>query len=268
MYTLIFIGVGMKLKKIALLFLLTSISSSAFSQETSNEISETETKFKITDYVNFFSPEVHHTSTWSVRATNYNSFVTYTLGANWNMNADMKELKVKSGLDFSYHEFNLSFDAIYAPTLFENYNAGIRLINHYNWFFDEYYEFDFLGGFYFAYRPSSKWELTTSILFQEKIADIYSIYNDIGSLISTCPSLDFSVYWEPCDYMNLTFFLSSFSFYKYFLFYSPDARLTAEFKVNPVLYLSITGEVQFVDFLTLSANFNNLTAIISISWRF
>jgi len=180
----------------------------------------------------------------------------------------MKELQMKNGLEFYHTGFNLTNDITYAPTLFNVWNLGIRTINHFNWTYKTYLEDDFLIGGYTKYQPLPCLYISASVLYQIKSTNIYELRDSRKNLISTCPAVETVIDYNPLDWLDFTLSISSFTFTKYNLFFAPNTRLNIEFKVNPFLYIGIGGEVQFVDFFTLSANFNRFSSDVNVTWRF
>lgn len=218
--------------------------------------------------INFFTDDVEHKATVYLQAANYHDLFTYTLGVGSIIQADMKEIKADTGFVISYEGVNLTVQGIYAPTVKEIFNPGVILINHFDWDYNDFFEFDFLTGFYLEARPSNKWIFNTTLLYHRKVSAIYAVYKDIKSLISNGMAFELSTTHIPKDGITVNFTLASYNFFRYFLSFSPDFRLSAEFKVNDYLFLGANLEAQFVDFFTLSANCSSIGGGVSIGWRF
>lgn len=227
-------------------------------------------KFNINpDIVNFFTPK---TPDWTLavrgKVNNYHNFTLYTLSAAVTTQMDMRELKVKTGFDFGLRHLSYTFNAVYAPTFFKKFNAGVALINHVDFDYDNYVEFDFLPGFYFAYKPIERFNFNISYYYHLKNSTIFAISDSCPFVRSNAMAFDISFNGQPLDWLWISFSISSFSFYKYYLFLSPNLRLSFNFKTNDHFYIQTTAEIQFIDFFTLSANFNSLSASVSAIWRF
>lgn len=221
------------------------------------------------DIVNFFTPE---NPDWTLalrgKVNNYHNFTLYTLSTALTGQMDMRELKVKSGFDFALRHLNYTVNTVYAPTFFKKFNAGVSLINHFDFDYDHYFEFDFLPGVYFVYKPIDRFNLNISYYYHLKSSTIFSISDSCPSVRSNAMAFDISFNGQPADWLWTSLSISSFSFYKYYLFLSPNLRLSFNFKTNEHFYLQTTSEIQFIDFFTLSANFNSLSASVSAIWRF
>lgn len=255
----------MKNKLFILTLLFSSLLFPAFTQEATAEEKTTDK----TSFVNFFTPEVEHTATVELQVNNYNNLYTFTLGTSAMVKADMKELTVTNGFEFYHSGFSLTNDTTYAPTLFNVLNVGGRMIHHYTFSYKTYFEYDFLAGLYVKYQPLPCLYFSASVLYQQKNSHIYELQDSsCPKIVSNCPAFDVMADYKPLEWLDITLSLSSFTFTKYNLFFSPNTRINAEFKVNPFLYIGIGGEIQFVDFFTLSANFNRLSCDVNISWRF
>jgi len=217
-------------------------------------------------YVNFFTREVEHRLSAGQEARNFYEFTHYTLDHYLSLQADMKELKVYSGINTGYYGLNFTFDNIYAPTFFNCLNAGVRIIQHFDFSNDYYFDYDFLGGVYLEYNPFRQLSVKTSVLYHKKSGVIIDLEN--GFLRNHGAALDVSCSYSPVDWFNATVSMSSFNFFRYYLFFSPIFSGMVEFKLNDSISMSFKEEALFVDFFNLSANFNNLCSTISIIWRF
>lgn len=245
-------------KIIIIVFLFTSLY--AYSQE----IDSTEQN----DFCNLFTNSIVHKATFSVEATNHKNFNAYKLGTFGQIEVDMKELYSNSGIYLYKNGFGFGNDIHYAPTFFDVLNLGVRVINHFDLFYKEFYDYNCLFGVYTNYSPFSFLSFSLSILYQVKVSHIFQIQKTKKRLISTCPALDFLVKYMPTDFFTLYFTLSSFTFNKYDLFFAPIFNITGEYELNKNYFISLGGEIQYVDFFTLSANFSRFTAFIKFSWRF
>ena len=216
---------------------------------------------------------ISDTPEWSLiltaNASNYKNFSIYTISGGVTIQMDMNEILGRTGFDFSPQEINCTIETVYAPTLWGKLNAGLILINHFNWYFNSYYEYDFLPGLYISYSPVKWFNLKFSGLYQLKTTHVYELTGTSCPWFdSHCPAFSLETNFYPLDWLGISVSLSSYDIYKYFLFFSPIVRASFDFKCNEHLFLSISGRAQFVDFFTLSANFNNLGGNISAKWRF
>jgi len=246
-------------KKFILLqaLLILSISGVLFAQEESEEVK-----------VNWFT----NTKTWNLSITeeaiNYYNFTQYKLGLGVSTLLDMKELKAQAGFFVGNQKINGTSQVTYAPTIYQKYNIGLKMINHLCFNIDYYSEYDFLIGPYFEYRPNSHFSMDNTILFMQKCSYIDNLPKGNKLVYSSCPAFYYNIYYYPLDWLTVNFSLSSYSFYRYYLFLSPDAKLAFNFKANDHLNLEVAGEIQAVDFFTMSANFNCLGFSIGANWRF
>lgn len=255
------------MKKSLLLILSLFIFCSASYCQENNESSGADVEQK-TKIINFFTNDVSHKATFEVQANNHNNLNTFTLGTSAKVEANMKELCVTTGFDLFYKTFSFTSDITYEPTLFNIWNIGARMINHYTWSYNTYFEYDFLVGLGTKIQPLPNLYFSAAVLYQQKNSHIKAIKDEVPKVVSNCPAFELLACYEPLDWMSFTLIFSSFTFTKYYLFFSPNTRIKAEFMVNPFLYIGISGEIQFVDFFTLSANFNRFSTVINITWRF
>lgn len=224
-------------------------------------------KGPIVNWFTFDAPEISLDG--RVKVNNYHNFLLYTLSTAVTIEMDMNELVARTGVDFSPDQTNFTLQASYAPTLFDVLHVGAILINHFAWSYYNYYEFDFLTGFYVKYHPVNWFELNFTGLYQLKCTRIFDLADtSCPEFRSNCPAFSLGFNFYPLDWFSATLSISSYESYKYYIFLAPITSLKLSFKCNENLTMNILGEIQFVDFFTLSANFNSLSAVISATWRF
>lgn len=221
------------------------------------------------DFINFFTENyVNHKLTLQEKAKNYSNFRLVTLSTAITQQTDMKELFVSTGIESLYNQLNFTSDIYYAPTFWNCLNAGAHLINHFTWNYTDYFEYDFLPGIYLSYKPAAWFYMTGSAFFQLKSSYIFDIYPSAGTIISTCPAFSVIFGFLPQEDLEIKISISSYDYFRYYLFFAPEYKLEAVYKATKHLSIFLSGDVQFVDFFTLSANFSSLTACIGISWEF
>lgn len=270
-----------RFKKLILILFSVICMFSGFSQESEKDFEaekESQIQFDETDItknnngsiVNWFTFDVPTISLdGSVKVNNYHNFLLYTLSTAVTIEMDMNELGAKTGVDFSPDQINFTLQANYAPTLFDVLNVGAILINHFSWSYYNYYEFDFLTGLYVKYNPVNWFELNFTGLYQLKCTRIFDLADtSCPEFRSNCPAFSLGFAFYPLDWFSATLSVSSYEFYRYYIFLAPITSLKLSFKCNENLTMNVLGEIQFVDFFTLSANFNSLSAVVSATWRF
>lgn len=218
--------------------------------------------------VKWFTPGPAFSLALREKAYNYHNFSLYTLGLGVIGQMNFDELFVKTGFDFTIGQTNFTVDAAYSPTFFGLFQVGVRFIYHIDWYHSSYYLYDMLPGIYASFKPVYWFKMSFSGFYQQTGTHVYSLANSCPWIISNCPAFELKFDFFPLDWLSASLSISSFSFFKYFLFLSPNLRLSATFKTNEHFFMQITGEGQAVDFFTLSANFNSLSASVSAIWRF
>lgn len=181
---------------------------------------------------------------------------------------DMKELVAANGIEFSTDQLHITSDIQYAPTIWSNVNAGLRMINHFNWNFNNFFEYDLIAGLYFSYKPVSWFNTSASALYQLKNAWIKETYKDSGVIINTCPAFSVSMEFIPLDWLSIKSSISSFDDFRYFVFFSPDFKLDTTFKINENTKIAVSTDFQTVDFFTLSANLYRVDLGLCAYWSF
>jgi len=242
---------------------------SAYSQENSEPKTDNNSSAFSFDFINFYTPvPLYHQVTIQEKAKNYSNFELVTLGTALIQRTDMKELFVATGIESAREQFDITNDTIYAPTFWDVFNVGARLINHFSINYVDFFEYDFLIGLYTAYQPHDWVKLSFSAFYHQKNSFIYDTFKSSGAVISNCQAFNLIFDFYPMDWLTIKASLSSFDFFRYYLFFAPEYKLEFIAKVNDNLKLSFSTDAQFVDFFTLSANFSSLTATIGFTWEF
>ena len=184
------------------------------------------------------------------------------------LKSDMKELQNTVGLRFDFKKFDVSYWGVYAPTLWNRFSPGITLINHLSFYYDEYLEFDFLVGPHIAYKPFKWFDFFFDFMYQFKSTTIYAIADKVPSVISNCPAFNLTFNFHIIPELSIDLTFSSYNFFKYYLFFSPNMTLGLKYSANEHYDARLFAEIQYVDMFTLSANLNRFTTGASVCWRF
>lgn len=247
----------MKFNKIIVLGLLTFISCSFVFAQNNEKID-----------VNWFSDSKVWTVNVTEEAKNYKDFSQFQLGMGATGALDMTELKVKVGMFFERDMLHEATQISYAPTINGKWNPGIVLQDHCGWSFNDYFEYDFLIGPFVEYKPNSFFKMNLAFMFQQNFSFIFALPRGKKLVYNCCPAFYLDFYFYPLEWMYINFSFSSYSFYRYYLFLSPDTKLSLNFKANDNLTLEIAAEIQSVDFFTMSANYDTLAFSTGFTWRF
>lgn len=201
-------------------------------------------------------------------SVNYKDFEHFQFGTGISGMLDMTELKTKIGIYLENHKIHGTAQLSYGPTLFSRLNPGVLLQNHFCRDSSYYFDYDLLIGPFVEYKPNTFFKLNCTLMFQQKFSFIENLPSSQKLVYNCCPAfnLDFSFYPLDRIFIDLTF--SSYTFYRYFLFFAPDTRLALDFSPDKNLTLEVAAEVQAVDFFTLSANLNKLVFSAGATWRF
>ena len=62
----------------------------------------------------------------------------------------------------------------------------------------------------------------------------------------------------PLSLLEVYLSFSSYSYYRYMLWFAPDLRFGASYKISSLLKIGTEIELQYIDMFTLSANCNSI----------
>lgn len=243
------------MRKILVIFTVLAFCTFAFTQEGTFDI-------------HWFTPEsVSHTLTASGKISDLPGSsdlpaFAFTAGAHTH------EITFRTGLEICSDRQNITADATYTPFSWYFLDGGIRLINHCTFCPDIYSEYDLLPGLFLKLTPADWFTFSLSYLYQLKSSKVYALEGAYGNIISNDMGFDLNAAFHITNQLETTLSFSSFSFFKYYLFLSPVSSFSISYEVLPDLLIALTEQVQYIDFFTLSANLDELSTSLSLSWRF
>lgn len=179
----------------------------------------------------------------------------------------MKELNCFAGFQFQTSIFDFTSSVTYAPTFFNHFNFGPKMIFHSQHYDDIYLELDLLGGAYLKYTKSRKFAVALDFLYHFKCAKIFSIEDSVPWLVNTSIAFCTTFTVRPFSPLCVEFTISSYSDYRYMLFFAPDFRLSTEYDFSRAFSLGSEIEIQYIDMFTLSSNINVINARLYVKLR-
>ena len=207
--------------------------------------------------VTFISKDYTLGFTGGISIEGGSNFVPKAVGLDLSSVFDQKELVIKSGIQLFPETLDITHEVSYCPTLFKYFNLGPKIILHYRNAFDSSSEFDFLTGLFFKYDSLKKIDASVNILYMRKSSAIKT--ND--GYLPLFGDNDFAIKlgfgYRPIDRVSIDFSLSSYSFYRYMLFFAPDFEIKVSVRILPKLSAGAELGMQYGDMFTLSANLNS-----------
>ena len=178
------------------------------------------------------------------------------LGPDFSITFDQKEILIFGGMRFFQESFDLTQEWIYWPTFFENHQLGTGAIFHYYDMYRLFREFDFLPGLYYRYDNHRWFKFTGSLLYFRKDAYIDFSGENAIHIGNNNLAAKFSFEIRPVNKFQISLDFSSYSLYRYMLFFAPDLNLKFSLNLSKNFTTGLEFDVQYVDLFTLSANFN------------
>lgn len=210
------------------------------------------------EVVSFFTTEQEWSFVTGLSLENGKDFAQNTAAVDFSAFCDMKELQMNAGFKFQPSQLDFTTEAIYAPTFFDRVNFGMDMVIHTNYYHDVYVEVDYLVGPYAKYYTAKKFDCMLNFLYFSKNARIFAIEDKVPWLKNDTIAFKTEFNYRPVDWVNIFLAISSYSQYRYMLFFAPDFKLGAEFDILPVFSIGTQVEVQYIDMFTLSSNLNSV----------
>ena len=215
--------------------------------------------FAFSEKVNFFTKKPAYICTNGISFENGTDFAPLTQSVDFYGEMDFTELDLSLGAKFHPDSYDITTKAVYWPTLFNHFNAGIGSILHFTETYDIYSEIDFLSGLFFKYHTNKLFDISFNMLVFEKASHIYAIDDSIYWLTNNNMALGLETNFYISKIWRLYFDFSSYSYYRYMLFFAPDFKLGVIYNLSKNFALGTEFEAQYIDMFTLSANFNSAT---------
>lgn len=210
------------------------------------------------EVVNFFTPQPQWSFITGLSLENGKDFAQNTAAVDFSAFCNMKELKMNGGLKFQPSQFDFTTEAIYAPTFFNCVNFGVNTLLHTNYYHDIYVEVDWLVGPYISYHTAKKFDCMLNFCYFSKNARIFAIEDKVPWLKNDTIAFKTEFNYRPADWVDVFLAVSSYTQYRYMLFFAPDFKVGAEFNILPVFAIGTQVEVQYIDMFTLSSNLNSI----------
>lgn len=210
------------------------------------------------EIVNFFTPKLNWFVENGIGFQNGNDFTPNTIVMDFYNELNMKEFICSSGIENSQEGFNFTTDAIYWPTFFKYFNLGVGSTFHILVRDKEFTEIDLLSGVFFKYSNLDWIEVQMNCSFFAKFAKIYAIDNSVPWLKNNNIAISIEVKAYPLSLLEVYLSFSSYSYYRYMLWFAPDLRFGASYKISSLLKIGTEIELQYIDMFTLSANCNSI----------
>lgn len=208
--------------------------------------------------VNFFTNEMAWSIENSLSFENGSDFDGLTAAVDLSAELNMKELVCNFGNKFQAGQVDVTTEAIYWPTLYNRFNVGAGNIFHFIHYGDTFVELDYLFGFYGAYHTEKKFDCMLNLLYHGKAARIFAIKDQVPWLTNNSFAFKTQFNFRPVDPLLLSLSISSYSQYRYMLFFAPDFCLGAEYKCLDMFAFGGQVEIQYIDMFTLSSNLNSI----------
>lgn len=210
------------------------------------------------EIVNFFSTQKKWSVTNGLSFENGADFAPFTTAVDLSVDFDMREIRANAGVFVQPSQFDFSTEIIYWPTFFNCLNAGAGSIFHFVSYSDIFVEFDFLTGVYLSYHTPEKFDCMVNFLYHGKSARIFEIEDKVPWLKNDSIAFKTEFNFRPIRRLNLNLSVSSYSMYRYMLWFAPDFSFSADYKFFDMFAVGGQIEIQYIDMFTLSSNLNNV----------
>lgn len=230
---------GSSLKKLVAAAVFLTVFSSAFSQ------------------VVFFTPEKNISVQGTLAIENGTGFEPYRAAGQWLFALDMNQLYVSAGMQGTPATFDITTNAVYAPTFWNHVDMGVTGTYHFMHYTDMYNEYDVLAGLFFRYHDSHNFSTSLTMEYFRKCSRIFAIENFIPYLTNNSMAVQMDWRWKPLSCLDVYFGGGSYSYFRYMLFFAPDLYCGACFSAGKIISVGTELSLRFTDTFTLSSYFDS-----------
>lgn len=220
------------------------------------------------EIVNFYSSQKNWSVINGVGIENGADFAPLTTMVDISANLDMNEIKAGVGVRGQAGQTDFSMGAIYAPTFFNCFNAGAQSIFHLVYCNDTFVELDFLSGIYLGYHTEKKFDCMLNFLYHGKNARIFAIQDDVPWIRNNSIAFKTEINFRPVQKLNINFAVSSYSDYRFMIWFAPDFSLAVDYNLFDIFSLGSEIEIQYIDMFTLSSNLNSIDLRLFVKLEF
>lgn len=214
--------------------------------------------FAAAKIVNFFTPQLNWSVTNGLALENGADFAPMTTAVDISADLNMREIQANAGFLLQPSQVDFSTEVVYWPTFFNCFNAGVGTVFHFVSCHDIFTEVDFLSGVYLSYHTPKKFDCMLNFLYHGKSAHIFAIEDDVPELKNSSIAFKTEFNFRPIKPLNLCLSVSSYSMYRYMLWFAPDFSLSADYKFLDMFAVGGQIEIQYIDMFTLSSNLNSI----------
>lgn len=212
--------------------------------------------FSSAEMINFFSDSYALTFQSGISLESGTDAMPQHLGPDLLTVYDQKELYISTGIRLFQESLDMTHEAIYWPTLFEKHNIGTGTIFHYYDYYNIFTELDILTGLYYKFDNQKRFTFTAAWLYFLKNSFIEIGTDKRLNIANNNMAAKLGFEFRPVNKFKVNFDFSSYSQYRYMLFFAPDFNLKFSFNLSENFTTGLEFDVQYVDLFTLSANFN------------
>lgn len=156
------------------------------------------------------------------------------------------------------NEIDISNQIIYAPSINNRWQAGLKFISHEDIHKDDFLEQDLLIGPYASFSPNESLSFEAEILYMKKLTWIYQIVPDMGILSSDSLALRGNINYSPLKWLTVRAEMASYTSHSYPIFCAPNFLLGFDFKITYFFTAGFSMDAQYIDMFTLSGNLSNI----------
>jgi hypothetical protein len=205
-----------------------------------------------------FSPEYRVLLTNGFLIENGTGFEPYRTAGECICTVTMPELSYSAGMKFSSLSYDFTTDAVYWPLFLNRVNIGIGAKYHFLSYADSFCEHDIIAGGAFRYTDRRTFTMTADIDYFCKISQIYAIKKTIPYLVNNSIAVNTKWNWMIGNTFDFYFSLSSYSYFRYYLFWAPDFMTGCCYYFPNGIGTGAEIDIQYIDMLTLSAYFDSI----------
>ena len=178
-----------------------------------------------------------------------------------------RRFDAEAGLNIGTGAFDFTTQASYRFLRKDKVTLGTGIIYNLNWFYNYSLSSNFLPGFYVTWKPVSFYSLNFNIDYFLKIRTLFALSNTYQNLLNSTVAFRFrNDFYLPYN-INLYFELSSIEKFRYMILCAPSIIFGGTWATNYNFDIIAELAVHYIDFFTLSANYEDTEFRLGVKYK-
>lgn len=178
-----------------------------------------------------------------------------------------RRFDAEAGLKAGTGDFQLTLQGSYRFLRKNKLTLGTGVIYNLNLFYEYSLSSNFLPGFYLTWKPCSFYSLNFDLDLFLKIRTVFALHEELPNLLNTTMAFRFRNDFYLPHNINLYFELSSIEKFRYMILCAPSIIFGGQYSTEYGIAIVAEAAIHYIDFFTLSANYEDTEFRLGVQYR-